>query len=72
MATPAQIIITDPTDLRLAAYWPANAAGYEQCLDDPLFVVIGPEATPEAITAICERFGLDTASATKGLGVRHA
>jgi hypothetical protein len=71
MATTAPIIVTDPSDQRLArADWPANAAGYEQYLDDPIFVVIGPEATPEAITAICERFDLDPAAA--GLGMRHA
>ena len=68
----AEIVCTHPQDPRLAAFWPADAAGYEQSSDDePIFVVVGPKAQPEAVSAICGRFGLDAATISRALGVSH-
>ena len=63
----AEIVCTHPQDPRLARAWPADAAGYEQGSNDPLFVVIGPQARPEAVSVICLRFGLDARTAIEAL-----
>lgn len=64
----AEIVCTHPQDPRLAAFWPADAAGFEQGSDDePVFVVVGPQARLEAVSAICERFGLDAKTTIEAL-----
>ncbi len=54
-------IVTTPSDPRLAARWPDDAANFEQTSgdDEPLYIVIGTRATADSIQRLAARLGLN-------------
>lgn len=52
------IIITTPSDPRLATYSPAPCR-CEQADGEPLFLVVGLSASDDALQRMADRFGVD-------------
>lgn len=68
----SDIILARPDDPRLACgSHPETRVSYEHDLseaDAPIFLVIGRQATEEAIRRGCDRFGLDPERVIRDLG----